>query len=80
MFLPEGYEESTGKRCRLQKSISGLKQAPLCWNKHFSNFLKSYGLTALATKKCIFICQETNLYLAKYVNQSIKKVALLSEN
>jgi ATP-binding cassette subfamily B (MDR/TAP) protein 1 len=33
MKLPEGYEENTGKTCRLKKALYGLKQAPLLWNK-----------------------------------------------
>lgn len=41
MKQPEGYEDGTGKVCKLNRSLYGLKQAPRCWNKRFVDFLKT---------------------------------------
>jgi len=30
---PEGFDNGSGRVCRLKRSLYGLKQAPRCWNK-----------------------------------------------
>ena len=30
---PEGFDDGSGRVCRLKRSLYGLKQAPRCWNK-----------------------------------------------
>lgn len=37
MQQPIGYEDGTKRVCKLQKGIYGLRQAPRCWNKRFTN-------------------------------------------
>lgn len=45
MYLLEGYDINGNKNqvFRLNKSLYGLKEAPLNWNEKFSNFLKIRG-------------------------------------
>ena len=38
MYQPEGFDDKSGRICKLQKSLYGLKQAPKNWNKKFTDF------------------------------------------
>jgi len=35
MQQPDGFNDGSGRVCRLKKSLYGLKQAPRCWDKRF---------------------------------------------
>jgi histone deacetylase 1/2 len=39
MEQPTGYEDGSGRVCRLNKAIYGLKQAPRCWNEEIGRCL-----------------------------------------
>lgn len=44
MKMPPRFEsEHSGKVCRLQKSLHGLRQAPRCWFAKLASALKAYG-------------------------------------
>ena len=45
MIQPEGFvnPQYTGKVCKLQRSIYGLKQASRSWNLHFDEVVKGFG-------------------------------------
>ena len=53
MRQPEGFDDGTGRVCRLHKSIYGLKQSSRQWNKKFHSFLDRYGLKRSAADHCI---------------------------
>jgi len=69
--LPEGYEDETGKICRLQKALYGLKQAPSQWNKRLTSLLKDEGLIQLKADQCIFKEPNNEFYLAIHVDDGI---------
>ena len=45
MRVPPGITASPGSVCRLNKSIYGLKQAPLCWNLKINHVLVTAGFS-----------------------------------
>ncbi|KAH9667565.1 retrovirus-related pol polyprotein from transposon TNT 1-94-like protein [Citrus sinensis] len=56
MLQPEGFAE-TGKEnlvCRLNKSLYGLKQVPMCWYKRFDSFIMSLGYNRLSSDHCAY--------------------------
>lgn len=50
---PKGFEDGTGRVCKVQKSLYGLKQSSRCCNKRFTQFLLKYGFVTKADP-CIF--------------------------
>ncbi|CAI7884286.1 unnamed protein product [Closterium sp. NIES-53] len=43
MTQPPGYEDGTGRVCKLEMSIYGLKQAPRCWYQKLAAVLEEMG-------------------------------------
>ena len=57
MEQPEGYV-IPGKEdmvCKLKKSLYGLKQSPRCWNRAFTDSMKSLNFTQSQAEPCMFI-------------------------
>ena len=57
MEQPPGYTQP-GKEnlvCKLKKSIYGLKQSPRCWNKKFTDHIKTLGFTESNADPCVFV-------------------------
>ncbi|GJP33291.1 hypothetical protein CLOM_g17838 [Closterium sp. NIES-68] len=48
MVQPPGYEDGTGRVCKLNKAIYGLKQAPRCWYNRLASALEGIGFRASA--------------------------------
>jgi hypothetical protein len=55
MQHPDGFNDESGRVCRLRKSFCGLKQAPRCWNKRFGEFLLKRGFQQSEADLCVFI-------------------------
>lgn len=53
MKQPEGYDDGTGRVCRLKRSLYELKQAPHCWNRRFVNF-KKQEMKCSSADPCLF--------------------------
>lgn len=90
MYQPVGYNDNTGRVCKLKKSIYGLKQAPRNWNEKFSSYLKSIGFDNTNDDPCIYYNQDRSTILALFVDDGlivgknkeeiIKVLELLKEN
>lgn len=73
MKQPIGFNNGSGKVCKLYKSLYGLKQASRCWNKKFSAFIEKFRFTACESDPCVFV-RTTNglrLLLAIYVDDGL---------
>ena len=73
MQQPEGYDDGTGRICRLKRSLYGLKQSTRCWNRCFTKFLKKFNLKATNADPCVFTSQDNNekLILAIYIDDGL---------
>ena len=73
MEQPEGFNDGTGRVCRLNKSLYGLKQAPRCWNKRFGNFLIRLGFIVNEADPCLYIKENgsNKTILALYVDDGL---------
>lgn len=54
MKQPEGYDDKTGRVCKLERSLYGLKQAPRSWNKRFGDFISSQEMLCSDADPCLF--------------------------
>ena len=74
MQQPDGYIQQGKERlvCKLNKSLYGLKQSPRCWNKVFTEFMKSIGFTQSSADPCMYVRDTSSLTIvAAYVNDLI---------
>lgn len=55
MKQPVGYDDGSGKVCKLVKSLYGLKQASRCWNKKFTNLIKKIDFEVCKADPCVFV-------------------------
>lgn len=55
MKQPKGYNDESGRVCKLNKSLYGLKQASRCWNKKFTDFMVRYNFKVCNSDPCVFV-------------------------
>ncbi|CAI7913760.1 unnamed protein product, partial [Closterium sp. NIES-54] len=55
MTQPPGYEDGTGRGCKLKKSIYGLKQAPRCWYQKLAAVLEEMGFRTSSCDESLFL-------------------------
>ena len=60
MRQPEGYDDGSGRVCRLHKSLYGLKQSSRNWNETFSRFIEQEGFHATAEDTCVYLRKRGN--------------------
>lgn len=65
---PDGFNDGTGKVCKLKRAIYGLKQAGRQWNKKLDRELKNIGLIQSDMDPCIYHLTNLNLMVAIYVD------------
>lgn len=73
MRQPHGFGDGTGRVCKLNRSLYGLKQSSRCWNKCFTDFLSGFNLKATVGDPCVFTYQENDsrLILAIYIDDGL---------
>lgn len=54
MNQPEGFDDGTGRVCKLNRSIYGLKQASHVWYNEIDKFFKEIGFINCLTDQCIY--------------------------
>jgi hypothetical protein len=55
MRQPPGFEDDSGRVCRLKRSLYGLKQAGNVWNREFNSAMEDLGFKQLKTDYCCYI-------------------------
>ena len=72
MTQPEGFvsPKNSGKVCKLQRSIYGLKQASRSWNLHFDEAVKEFGFIQNEDEPCVYkkVSGSAILFLVLYVD------------
>ena len=56
---------------RLNKSLYGLRQAPLSWLDHLKTHLESRGVTAIKIDPCLFINKSKRIFCLVYIDDII---------
>ena len=73
MTQPEGFvnPNNSGKVCKLQRSIYGLKQASQSWNLHFDETIKDFGFIKNKDEPCVYkkVSGSAIVFLVLYVDE-----------
>jgi hypothetical protein len=72
----EGFVDPkhTGKICKLQKSIYGLKQASRSWNLHFDEVVKGFGSIKNVEEPCVYkkVSGSTVVFMFLYADDILR--------
>ncbi|CAI7853163.1 unnamed protein product [Closterium sp. NIES-54] len=70
MKQPEGYDDGSGRFCKLNKAIYGLKQAPRCWYARLVEALEALGFKVSGCDESLFMTEgeEEKVFLLVYVD------------
>ena len=71
MAQPEGFTDKTDRVCKLQKSLYGLRQAPLQWNRKIAGVLEQLGMSPCSSDPCVYRRKEDKLLFALYVDDGL---------
>lgn len=76
MHQPEGYDDGSGRICKMLRPLYGLKQAGRCWNAKFTDVLKEHGMIQSKSDHCLFIRNDNGckMLMAIYVDDGIAAV------
>jgi transposase InsO family protein len=55
MKQPPGFEDDSGRVCKLNRALYGLKQAGNVWNREFNSAMNALGFMQLKTDNCCYI-------------------------
>ncbi|KAJ9524212.1 hypothetical protein QJQ45_004986 [Haematococcus lacustris] len=77
MHQPAGYEDGSGRVCRLHRALYGLRQAPRAWHARLKEELEHLGFTASAADSCLFTMMRgsSKVLLAVYVDDCLLAVS-----
>lgn len=71
MKQPEGFAARGQSHlvCKLNRSIYGLKQSPLCWNSTLNNHFNKMGFKQTTSDPCLYVATEGEMFIiAVYVD------------
>lgn len=71
MEQPEGYNDGSGRVCKLNKAIYGLKQAGRQCNLKLSESLLQYGLSKSELDLCVYFCNRRKIIVFVYVDDML---------
>ncbi|KAJ3504791.1 hypothetical protein NLJ89_g7753 [Agrocybe chaxingu] len=58
MEQPKGFDDGSGRVCRLKRSLYGLKQAGNVWNKELDSSLAELGFIRLKSDNCCYLRED----------------------
>lgn len=81
MKQPEGFDDGSGRVCRLIRSLYGLKQAPRCWNRRFVQVIQKLKFQQSHADPCLFTKKNgaSILIIALYVDDGLVAGSNVSE-
>lgn len=65
---PEGFDDGSGRVCKLKKAMYGLKQSGRQWNRCLDDALQSFGLIKSKIDMCVYYTKNVDLIIAIYVD------------
>ncbi len=67
---PQGFDDGSGRVCKLQKALYGLRQAPRQWHAKLKEVLLGLGFVVSESDPCLYILRRKigDLYLLIYVD------------
>ena len=70
---PVGLEDGSGRVCKLNRGLYGLRQAPRCWNKRFGQFMTKAGFRQSSADPCLFYKHHagSSTFLTLYVDDGL---------
>lgn len=73
MMQPEGFDDQSGRVCKLLKGIYGLKQASNAWNSEINGFILETGFKRCISDSCIYSYNEDDIkcFIVLYVDDLI---------
>ncbi|KAJ3649380.1 hypothetical protein Zmor_021128 [Zophobas morio] len=71
MVQPDGFDDGSGRVCKLNKSLYGLKQAPLVFHEKMDGVLKEFGMNPTRFDRCVYASDNNELYFALYVDDGL---------
>lgn len=73
IYMNQPIDDGTGRKCRLLKSIYGLKQSASNWYSELSKILNEFGFNQTTADKCVFIFCNAERYavIGIYVDDGI---------
>lgn len=73
MSQPEEFQDGSGRVCKFQKSLYGLKQSLRCWNQRFKQVLLDFNLKQSTADPCLFYhcAGRDKLIVVLYVDDGI---------
>jgi hypothetical protein len=65
---PDGFDDGTGRVCRLLQALYGLRKAPRLWFQALTTVLKQIGFEPLSSDLCVFKYRTKMILLIIYVD------------